>query len=106
MISSAAPTDHFASGVLNAGTSPTGSVTSPAWGGSTHSAFADTSVSPTGSVTSPAWEGSCMGDDFGDEDFGGGLDFDAEDEMLAMALAPGVRMARSMSIGGGDDEQN
>jgi hypothetical protein len=120
------------------------SSTSPT-AGSTHSAFADMCVSPTGSATSPAWGGSWMDDDemFGvsrtpqspcarsihgcciyrvrvkvymvaflnmkrvrglgwaaraqdDEDFaqGAGMDFDAEDEMLAMALAPGVRMAR------------
>ena len=46
-----------------------------------------------------------MDEDLGDEDFAAGVDLDEEDEMLAMALAPGVRTSRSMSIGGGEDDR-
>lgn len=86
---------------INLSTTPT-SVSAEADYGSQNSL-----ISPTGSVTSAAWGGSWMDEDFGDEDFaaGAGLDLDEEDEMLAMALAPGMRASRSMSIGGGEDDR-
>ena len=64
------------------------------------------SVSPTGSVTSPAW---AFFDDLEDHepDFADELDdgLGDEDEALAMALAPGVRMSRAMSIGPDEDDR-